>query len=261
MRAMVKSRLTMLLLPALAIVSAQAPAAGVLIVQVGDAANGAFIADAQVRLSSVGRAARTRWDGEASFGALANGRYHVEVRAIGYAPGDLDVQMTGDTVALHFDLERLTVQLDTVRVRGEATVRYLEEFDARRKLGVGRFFTDSVLTAHREQGLRMFLASRVPGLVVWGNGVLARQGFKDLNAYKELCAVLFYVDGHVFTPPPNGAVRDGRLQTIRDTQTVDLDEFRMEEYAAIEVYTRAQAPQQYRPLGDYCTVVLLWSKW
>jgi hypothetical protein len=259
---MIKSRLAMVLIPALAfVVGTRAPSTGVLIVQTGDAATGAFIADAQVRLSSVGRTERTRWNGETSFGGLANGRYHVEVRAIGYAPGDLDVQMTGDTVALHFDLERLSVQLDTVRVRGEATVRYLKEFDARRKLGIGRFFTDSVLTAHREQGLRMFLSSRVPGLVVWGNGVLARRGFKDLKAYKELCAVLFHIDGHVFTPPPAGAVHDGRLQTVRDTQTVDLDEFRMEDFAAIEVYMRAEAPPQYRPLGDYCTVVLLWSKW
>jgi len=51
------------------------------------------------------------------------------------------------------------------------------------------------------------------------------------------------------------------MQTIRDTQTVDLDEFGMEDVAAIEVDTRAQAPPQNRPLGDYCTVVLLWSKW
>ena len=58
----------------------------VLIVSVGDAGTGAFIPDAQVRLPSVGRVTRTQWDGEARFTGLSNGRYRIQVRAIGYAP-------------------------------------------------------------------------------------------------------------------------------------------------------------------------------
>jgi len=59
-----------------------------LIVSVGDAMNGAFIADAEVRLPSLGRTARTKWDGEASFAGLSPGQYRVQVRAVGYAPAD-----------------------------------------------------------------------------------------------------------------------------------------------------------------------------
>jgi hypothetical protein len=73
--------------------------------------------------------------------------------------------------------------------------------------------------------------------------------------------VLFYVDGHVYTPLPNGKLSPRSLQAVRDTQISNLDELPMEDFAAMEVYSRAQAPQQFRPLGDYCKVVLLWSRW
>jgi hypothetical protein len=72
----------------------------VLVVQVGDATTGSFIANAQVRLPSGGRVAPTRWNGEVSFGGLAPGRYRVQVPAIGYAPGDIDLRVEGDTAAV-----------------------------------------------------------------------------------------------------------------------------------------------------------------
>lgn len=72
-------------------------ASTVLVVQVADAATNGFIADAQVRLPSIGRVARTRWDGEVQFDGLTNGKYRIEVRAIGYAPGNVTVALIGDT--------------------------------------------------------------------------------------------------------------------------------------------------------------------
>ena len=69
-----------------AVCLAVAPQSSVLVVSVGDAATGAFIPDAQVRLPSVGRVARTQWNGEARVAGLSDGRYRIQVRAIGYAP-------------------------------------------------------------------------------------------------------------------------------------------------------------------------------
>src|SRR5262245_23680315 len=65
-----------------------------LIVSVGDAGTGAFISGAEVGLPSAKKTVRTTWDGEARFTALTTGKYHIEVRALGYAPGDLDVDVT-----------------------------------------------------------------------------------------------------------------------------------------------------------------------
>jgi len=197
----------------------------ILIVSVGDAANGAYIADAQVRLPSAGRVSRTAWNGEARFTGLPSARYHIEVRAIGYAPGDIDMPVTGDSASVLFSLERITTALDTVRVvAAQATraARGLKEFEERRQAGIGRFFTDTALIEHRAQGLRLFLAARVPGL--------------------NSCPVSYYLDGFKLTK-------------------FDFDAFHLEDLAGIEVYSRISAPVQYKPLGDYCKVILLWTKW
>src|ERR1041385_2674135 len=77
------------------------PRASTLIVSVGDNATGAFISDAQVRLPSEGRVARTQWNGEARFSGLANGRYRIQVRAIGYAPSDIDMPINGDSAGIY----------------------------------------------------------------------------------------------------------------------------------------------------------------
>src|SRR5262245_6030227 len=84
------------------------PSSSVLVVQVADATTNGFIADAQVRIPTIGRMARTRWDGEVQFENLDKGKYRIEVRAIGYAPGDVDVALIGDTLPVFFSLERVS---------------------------------------------------------------------------------------------------------------------------------------------------------
>ena len=231
------------------------PATTVLIVSVGDAANGAFVADAQVRLPSVGRVARTAWDGEARFPGLQSGRFHIQVRAIGYAPGDIDMPVSGDSASVLFNLERITTALDTVRVvapQATRAARGLKEFEERRQAGIGRFITDSALIEHRAQGLQLFLATGVPGLMVFGHGVVAG-GATDGGR----CPVLFYLDGFKLTEMPSGP---SDLRAAQK-QVLDLDALRLEHLAGIEVYSRTSAPAQYKPSGDYCKVILLWTKW
>lgn len=216
-------------------------AAGVLVVQAGDAVTGAFIADAQVRLPSVRRVGRTKWDGEVHFDGIENGRYRIEVRAIGYAPGNVDVQVTGDTVPVHFQLERVSPTLDTVHVRAETLLRGLREFEDRSKNGLGRFFTDSALIEHRSLGLRMLLATRIPGLRVLGTGVISGNS----------CEVNFYFDGFALKEP-----RDLRYRRV-----IDLDGLPLRDFAGVEVYSEATVPAQYKPRNGACVTVLLWTKW
>jgi hypothetical protein len=97
--------------------------------------------------------------------------------------------------------------------------------------------SSSALTEHRAQGLQLFLVTRVPGLMVAGNGV-ATGGGKNGGT----CPVLFYLDGFKLTG-------------------FDFDALRLEHLAGIEAYSRISAPVQYKPLGDYCKVILLWTKW
>lgn len=211
-------------------------APGVLVVQVGDATTGAFIADAQVRLPSVGRVSRTKWDGEATFGGLGEGRYRVEVRAIGYAPGDVDVLLAGDTIPVHFNLERVAASLDTVRVSAGRAARGLREFEERRKHGLGRFFTDSMLANQRAKDAITFLGE-VPGF-----RIIAGRGASRLLVYRDECLRL-YLDGF-------------------EMKDVNLETLRLEEFGGVEVYSPATVPVQYRTYGSgSCAVVLFWTKW
>jgi hypothetical protein len=244
-------------LAGLAVLCAAMPARqpSVLVVTVGEVNTGAFIADAQVRIPSLGRIARTKWDGEARFANVREGRYRIQVRAIGYAPGDVDIEVKRDTASVHFELEKLSPLLDTVRVKATRMERHLDEFEARRRQGIGRFITDSVLAAEHAKSLQLLLVSHVPGLKVVGWGVksmepalnMGRGSRRSLRSGGEGCPVAIYVDG---------------FEVVDDVfDVVNLDPLHTEEVAGIEVYSRSTAPVQYRPMGNYCKVILLWMKW
>ena len=250
--------------------------ATLLVVSVGEVGTGAFIKDAEVRLVEPKRSARTAWDGEARFSGLAAGRIHVQVRAIGFAPGDIDVQVAGDSAAVHFELERSTVALDTVRVKDVTKARpMLQEFETRRKQHIGRFLTDSALMDDRTQSLQYVLATRFPGLQVRERGLMSMQP-SGLGADSE-CPVLIYMDGHKITNVdrgptinPNiqrlgsgaGGTRGGNMNAQKEPARVitPLDDIRPDSLVGVEYYSRTSAPVQYKPLGNYCKVILLWTR-
>ena len=248
----------------------------VLLVSVGEAGTGAFIADAEVRLPSVRRTVRTKWDGEARFDGLDAGPYQVQVRALGFAPGDIDIQVKGDSLEIHFDLERIPSALDTVRVAAEETKRdlHMEPFETRRREGIGRFLTRPELLDDRTKSLQWVLSTHFAGFQIKEKGIISRQP-SGITRDNE-CPVLVYLDGmqleSVKTAPPKlvdpragGGGGRGRGESIVGTpdpdarRIADLEIIRPEELAGVEVYTRTTAPQQYRPIGNYCHVVLLWT--
>jgi hypothetical protein len=209
-----------------------------LLISVGDATTGQFIADAQVRLPQVERLARTKWNGEAEFPHLESGLYRVQVRALGYEPHEIDIPVKGDTVGVHFELERLGTVLDAVRVSTPVVLRGMEEFEERRKMGAGRFLSGAALHSDRSQTLQYVLTTRFNGMVASGNGVVGTD---------RQCRVLVYMDGMLLPT-------EGKLPN-------DLKPIGVEYIAGIEMHSRQGAPVEYRPLGDYCKVILLWSKW
>jgi hypothetical protein len=251
--------------------------ASLLVVSVGEVGTGAFVKDAEVRLVEAKRSARTAWDGEARFSGLAAGRIHVQVRAIGYAPGDIDVQVSGDSSAVHFELERSSVALDTVRVSEATTVRpMLQEFETRRKQNIGRFLTDSMLREDRTQSLQYLLAARFPGIQAHEHGIRSMQP-SGLGADSE-CPVLIYMDGFKITDVdkgPNispdaqrlagggsrgGGGGGGGAAKSPKREITPLDNIRPDSLIGVEYYSRTSAPVQYKPLGNYCKVILLWTR-
>jgi hypothetical protein len=218
----------------------------VLVVSVADAGTGRPIKDAQIRLPQIGRLQRTDWIGEAKFASLANGAQSVQVRALGYAPSDVTVMVTGDTVGAVFMLERLSA-LDTVRVTMPALDRRLAEFEMHKRLGFARILDDSALAPMGNRDIAIVLETRFPGLRLFfdpqmpgKDSIVAAQYTGILFTPMNGCPVLLYLDGFL--------VQDG-LTSIR---TQDL--------AGIEYYDITSAPPQYRRPGQACKVLLFWSK-
>src|SRR5437868_5442912 len=76
-----------------------------LIVSVADAANGRPLEGAQVRLVETGRLSRADWIGEVRFSDVSAGTHVVQVRMVGYAPGEIKVLVAGDSTGAVFMLE------------------------------------------------------------------------------------------------------------------------------------------------------------
>jgi len=226
--------------------------AAVLVVTVGEVTNGAFIADAQVRLPSIGRIERTKWNGEAIFTGINDKRVRIQVRAIGYAPGDFETLITGDTTAVHFELERVSSTLDTVRVRASRNDLHLAEYETRRQQGLGRFIVDSVITAEHAKGLKQLVASHIPGVRV--------NSFGDLVSMEPPPPNMSQGRGSMRRPCVGGCCIAVYLDGFRLNSEIDLDHIDPMEIAGIESYNQPNAPVQYKPSIDVCKVILLWSK-
>jgi hypothetical protein len=171
------------------------------------------------------------------------------VRAIGYAPGDFETLITGDTTAVHFELEKVSSTLDTVRVRASRNELHLAEYETRRQQGLGRFIVDSVIAAEHAKGLSLLLVSHIPGLRVNNIGGVVglqpptpnmSQGRGRRASCLGGCCVAVYLDGFPLT--------------------IGLDEIDPRDIAGIESYNQPNAPVQYKPSIDFCKVILLWSK-
>ncbi len=114
-----------LALGAASIASAQAPGR-IIRGTVRDSATGQELSGAVVELTgpSVRTVARSDQRGTFQFSRLADGRYHVSARLIGFAESAKDVEIIGRDVSLSISLSATSQRLDTVRVRASVTAVY-----------------------------------------------------------------------------------------------------------------------------------------
>jgi carboxypeptidase family protein len=232
------------------------------VVGVADARTGAPLGGAEVVFPDLRRLALTDWMGEARFANVPKGEHRVRVRKLGYAPSEITLRVTGDSVGPVFFLEPTAPQLDTVRViakRGPPLPRGAPEaFGVRQRMGIGRFLTDVDLAPEGDRGLVAVLAGRLPGL----RPARRVDGTEILITTRSACG---------------GASRAGSASGARSScfaQTcpirVLLDEIDVSEdlnflartwdLAGVEYYSATNAPVQYRDARSGCGVLLLWSK-
>lgn len=234
------------------------------LVSVADAESGRPLEGAQVRVPDQGRVGRADWLGEARLANVARGPHALQVRAMGYAPSDITVDVTGDSVGVVFMLQRVANRLDTVRVFAPAVPQRLEAFETRRRMAIGRFLTDSVLEKEGNRSLASVLVSHLPGLRLVADTpatfmTIVATGTSgsawDFNSIATgTCKVDVYLDGFPL------------IDHLESVFTSDL--------AGVELYDMASAPPQYRqssPMGAAaagrstrfasCKVLLLWTRW
>src|SRR5512146_1043821 len=213
----------------------------VFIANVADASTHAPVTDAVVEVSDIGRTARTDWIGEAHMVDVARGRHHVTVRHIGYVPADVDIVFTRDTVGYVFMLSPSPTMLDTMRTTAKAATvpLKLQECEMRRRMGIGRFLTDSVLQKEATQPIASIMARHLPGLYSLGFD----QGIGRIHMGSR-CRLEVYIDG---------VRHSGDALDLRFIDGVDV--------AGVEYYTATSAPVQYRHLGMTCGVILIWLKY
>ncbi|MEP6495855.1 MAG: hypothetical protein ABJF01_24460 [bacterium] len=122
---------------------------------------------------------------------------------------------------------------DTIRiVAGEVPSR-LADFEARRRRGIGRFITDSVLRAEESRPLTMVLRSHLPGL----SRVLDA---RPLGASPiDHCGLEIYLNG------------------LRSIDT--LAGITPRELSGVEFYTSMIVPPEFHHAGSSCPVLVLWS--
>ena len=222
-------------------VSRSRAAQSVFIANVADASTNAPVRDAIVEMIDVGRTARTDWIGEAHFDNIPRGRHRVTVRHLGYAPAEVEIVFTRDTVGYVFVLSPSPPVLDTVRTTAKASAvpLKLQDFEMRRHMGIGRFLTDSVLQKERTQPIASIMARHFPGLFSSGFDQRIGRMHGGLPCWPEV-----YVDGFRYS---------GDALDLRFIDGMDA--------AGVEYYTETSAPVQYRHLGMACGVILIWLKY
>lgn len=209
----------------------------------GSAADSAprSVASGTVRVAGdTASVAATIVDGRFSIEVTA-GSVDLDLRAVGFQPRRLAVpDDLGDSV-LRVSLAPTAPLLDTVRVRGRLDERKLADFEARRRRGMGRFITDSMLAT--------FPRATAHGVASLVSGVQAAGGMYPALRIRGGAG---FCDPRIFD---DGSDR-GKMTSIGDR--VDLAAL-LERAARIEIYTAATAPPEFADF-DGCGAVVIWSR-
>ncbi len=223
---------------------------------------GRAVADAEVAVQALGRAARTGDDGAFELAALPAGTHEVIARRVGFEPVTRRVTVgAGDTVTIALALPVRVQALAQVDVRDRATAPAapaLRAFERERALSNGGAFVGDSLLARNEHSPMSNVLRRIPGATIVRvpsssggyNALGSSRGRQSLRGGK-FCFYQIYVDGRRYFAPT----------AANSEPPPDVDEFRVSDYEAIEVYRgAAQTPSQYGGTGAPCGTILFWSR-
>lgn len=206
----------------------------------------AAIGGADIRVLNTPVALRTSEGGRFRITDMAPGPYVVTVRKVGFQPLALVVIVAAaDTARLNFTMDRMAVGLDTVRVTAEYRSQRLEEFERRRKSGMGNYITAAEIARLNSFDLGNVMR-RIPGVFILRNPTTGTTDIETGRSHGFLytCPMVVIVDE---VPMPEG-MDIGLLPSLK-------------EIAAIEIYKSPNSvPMRYTSGRMSCGAVLIWTK-
>jgi hypothetical protein len=155
---------------------------------------GTPIPDVEVTAIRAAKVVRTDTAGQFILGGLASGPTDLSFRRLAYAPVVLSLQVPkDDTTDVEVTLGYVAQQLTGVIVQADAKrLRILEEFEARRKSGIGHFITRRQIVDRHPMRLSD-LVRLVPGASISeSNG---RAVLRFSRSATKACPPQFYIDG------------------------------------------------------------------
>jgi hypothetical protein len=207
---------------------------------------GQAIIGAQVTMPGSALVAETDDSGRFELAKVRPGMLALRFRRLGYQPDTVELLiLAGKTIPLEVTLQRLTVALTPVVVRGHAELTgWRQGFYERRQVGSGHFFTlDDIERRNPSTMSDMF--RMIPGVsIVPSMGMIRNQlRFRGSRG----CAPLTWLDG---SPLASGEF--------------DIDALSPRSIAAFEVYTGTIIPPRFAlapGIGPRtCGAIVIWSR-
>ncbi|HEU0079529.1 MAG TPA: carboxypeptidase regulatory-like domain-containing protein, partial [Longimicrobiaceae bacterium] len=238
------------------LLAAQPAAAQAIRATARDAASGAPVAEAMVRVhaadGTLAAAGFTGLDGVVVLRVRQPGTYAVQVRRAGYHAAEVgDVAVTDGAAAVEIRMAQRPFSLDTVVVMGQRPdERGRHGFERRRLTGDG-VFLDSAYLAQRSgaAGFAADLLRGVPGVYIVSQGINERMPRSE-RGWK--CMVLL-LDGR----PVELVFRDGGRRDLHHI-------IGPRDVKSVEVYREfSEVPPEFRPYAQQgmfnCGVFLYWT--
>ena len=231
--------------------------------------SGHALGAAEVALPDLKRSTSTNYLGEFRISGLPAGRHAILIRHVGFAAlVDTITVADGARLDLEFTLREAPVQLDSMRITAPEK-RYLspglQQFEERRKEGLGRFISEEQLRKNDDRSLLDVLSSFLPGTRRYRPDPRNPGAYYISSSRKcgdgpvilgcrggTQCPITLYVDGVIVLDA--AAEKDGRFYP-------DLTKYPTNQYAGVEYYPGgATVPAKYNMSGSGCGVLLLWTR-
>jgi carboxypeptidase family protein/TonB-dependent receptor-like protein len=194
------------------------------------------VANAEVSVPGTGVEQRTGDSGEFSLGGLPSGTQTLEIRAIGFEPKRIIVDLTpAHLTTVDAALDRHVQTLDVTTIYGNRN-RSIAEFERRLHAGWGHILTPADIAKRNALNVSDLFRT-IPGVRVaptrgFGSAVLLRGG----------CRPTVYLNG----------------MRLSDDAATTIDELASpSEITAVEVYNTASRPAEF--WGNNCGSVVLWA--